>query len=139
VWLFASYSGFESRAQRRLSKLELGSEAILAHVRYEVWSWRSHPRYPWLYLNPQPGHLRLALQASAGAGLYRLHESLDEAVQDASAFGLRVGGDFLLHWHWLGFVIGYAYHHTSAQVGDRLGGTVSAGGHEISLGLSLRF
>lgn len=125
--LYVSWGGFSNRwPTGRLSNLELRTDAVLGHVRYAAWQWRTRDVL---------GQAQLFL----GAGWYRLSESLDDRGRTDSSLGVRGSADFVIHWRWIGFLLGYGYHAATASVSDRLGGTLGAGGHEVSAGLSLRW
>jgi hypothetical protein len=79
------------------------------------------------------------VQISIGGGFYRIAETLDEMQRASSSLGMRAGADVSIYWKWIGFVFGYGYHYAGANVSDQIGGTVAAGGHEVSAGFSVRF
>jgi hypothetical protein len=121
-----SWGSFTSRATKRLDTLELRSDAVLAHVRWAAWRWERR-------------EVMAQAQISLGGGFYRLSETLDEMQRASSSPGLRAGADVSIYWRWIGFIFGYGYHYASASVSDQIGGSVAAGGHEVSAGLSVRF
>ena len=124
--LHVSWGVFSSNATKRLVKLGLRTDALLAHVRYAAWRWE--------------GHVAMAqVQVSIGGGFYGINENFDGTIRDASGAGVRAGADLSMYWRGLGFIFGYGYHLASAALADRIGGSVSAGGHEVSGGFSLRF
>jgi hypothetical protein len=135
VALVGSYGVFESSAVRRLSKLSLRSEAMLLSLRYRVWQTRFGRANGRVGAGPWMAQVTL----SGGAGMYRLDDQLDDITQESGGFGMRGGGDVALYWRWIGFVLGYGYHYAEPRIHDRVGGSVGAGGHEVSAGLGLRF
>jgi hypothetical protein len=85
------------------------------------------------------------IELVAGVGYYTLTEKfVDRALFDgtiahvSSGIGGRFGIDATAYLVGVGFVVGYAYDVTNASVSDRLGGSVKAGGHEITMGLAFR-
>jgi hypothetical protein len=121
-----SWGGFTSRSSKRLDTLELRSDAVLAHVRWAAWRWEKH-------------EVMAQVQLSVGGGFYRIAETLDEMERASSSPGFRAGADVSIYWRWVGFVFGYGYHYAGASVADAIGGSVAAGGHEVSAGFSVRF
>jgi hypothetical protein len=124
--LHLSWGGFNSISTKRLDTLELRTDAVLAHVRYAAWRWEKR-------------EVMAQAQLSIGGGFYRISETFDEMTRAASSAGLRAGADLSIYWRWVGFIFGYGYHLAPATLADRIGGTVSAGGHEVSAGFSVRF
>jgi hypothetical protein len=124
--LHLSWGGFNSTSAKRLDTLELRTDAVLAHVRYAVWRWEKR-------------EVMAQAQVSIGGGFYRIGETFDDMTRSASSAGMRVGADLSTYWRWVGFIFGYGYHLAPATLADRLGGTVGAGGHEVSAGFSVRF
>jgi hypothetical protein len=85
------------------------------------------------------------LDLCAGVGYYVMREDyLDRAVFDTTLthvshhVGGRFGIELAAYAGPLGAVIAYAYHLAPATVSDRIGGSIDAGGHEISIGLAVR-
>ena len=74
-----------------------------------------------------------------GGGWYRIGERIGEERRDAEGWGGRAGLSLTVYWRALGYQVGYAYHATGARLEDGRGGSMSAGGHEVGGGLSLRF
>ena len=124
--LHLSWGGFTSQSAKRLDTLALRTDAVLAHVRYAAWRWENR-------------EVMAQAQLSVGGGFYRIAETFDTMSRAASSAGVRAGADVSIYWRWAGFVFGYGYHLAPAQLADRIGGTVSAGGHEVSAGFSIRF
>jgi len=130
VWLFGSWSGFNSIVQKRTSELRLMTTAVLGHVRvraYDHTFYARGQRYSFI------------VDASLGGGQYRLEEDFDGETRAASSLGARAGAQMTFYWRSIGYGIGYAYHHATARLEDRLGGKIGAGGHEFTGGLSVRF
>jgi hypothetical protein len=135
--LHASLAGYSATATRGDQKLTVSSSMWLFHARF------AFLRQWW---KTADGLVMTQLQGSLGAGGYLMRDRYEDAARPDSAIvhtdqagGWRVGADWSIYWRSLGFVAGYAYHHSAAYVADRLGDSVRAGGHEITAGLSLRF
>ena len=130
LWLLASWSGFSSRAPRRLSELSVVNQAILAHVGFTAWREEFDTGgFPWA----------VRFDLMAGGGLYRISDSLEGEGQEDSGPGARVGAQIGASWKAVGLVFSYGWHMTGARVEDRLGGSLGAGGHELGGGLRLEF
>jgi hypothetical protein len=130
LWLLGSWSGFTSTTFRRLDQLEVSSQAVLAHL--GVTAIEHH-----IEVNDEPTWLRLDL--TAGAGLHILRDELNGETSRDSGPGARLGVQLSYSWRAIGFGVAYGWHLTRVELEDRLGGTLGAGGHEVSAGLSLRY
>lgn len=130
LWLLASWSGFTSVAARRLSELDVYSDALLAHVGFTAWRQEFDTGgFPWA----------ARFDLTAGAGRYRMHDDFDGEGQDVSGPGARFGAQIGASWKAVGLVFSYGWHLTGVEVEDRLGGTLGAGGHEFGGGLRFEF
>jgi len=130
VWLAASWSGFGSIARKRASELHLMTTAVLAHIRVRAYEKNFYSRGQ---------RYSFAVDASLGGGRYRIEDSFDGETRSDSSPGGRAGLQLSFYWRMVGYSLGYAYDHASARLEDQLGGSVAAGGHEFTGGLSLRF
>jgi hypothetical protein len=81
----------------------------------------------------------------AGFGRYVLHESFVDRnlspmvyKQDDASFGGFAGVEANLTLGAFRAMIAYGYHVAPAQIADRVRGSVTAGGHEVSIGLGVR-
>jgi len=135
--VYGSLAGYSASSTRGDQKLTVSSSMWAFHARYALL------RHWW---KTADGLVMTQLEGSMGAGGYLVRDRYEDAarpddpiVHTDRAGGWRVGGDWSIYWRSLGFVAGYAFHRSSAYVADRLGNSVRAGGHEITLGLSLRF
>lgn len=133
--LMGSLAGYSSSATRGDQRLFVSSSMWLFQVRYAPWrhSFRG-------------AEVMMQAEAAFGAGGYLLRDRLEDTsrpgealVKSDRAGGFRVGADYSIYWRWLGAVIGYGFHRSPAYVADRLGGSLRAGGHELTAGVSLRF
>jgi hypothetical protein len=105
----------------------LTSDALLAHLRYAVWR-----RYSYNYRS------MAQLQLSAGTGAWRLDGNTASAVHRSTSSGFRGGADLGFYCGVVGLVFGYGWTYAPAFISDSAGGRVEAGGHEVTIGLSLR-
>ena len=135
--LFGSYASYTNGVSETESKLSLSSQRFGLDLRYAVLR-ASSSEDTWKFT--------AQIEASVGVGYYVMREDfLDRAIFDTTlthsdhSVGERLGLDATAYVGPLGFVVGYAYHHAAASVSDRLGASVDAGGHEISLGLAFRY
>ena len=115
------------------TRLSITSTAWLVDARYAIVRAGSEP-------------LLAQLELVAGTGRFSIREELvDRALfdgtkaQSATALGGRFGLDATLFLGPVGFVVGYAYDVAPASVHDRLGGSVDASAHELTVGLAARF
>lgn len=130
IWVAGSWAGFGSVARKRASELSLMTTAVLAHLRvrgYDKTFYARGQRYSFV------------IDATFGAGRYRIEDTFDGETRSASSPGVRGGAQMTFYWRAIGYSLGYAYNHASARLEDQLGGSVSAGGHEFTGGLSVRF
>ncbi|MFI5297076.1 MAG: hypothetical protein ACHREM_03180 [Polyangiales bacterium] len=98
----------------------------------------------WTFVDASIAPVRLRASALGGFGRYVIKQTyIDPAIapttyeQDAGSYGGTLGVDASLFVMGFTAVVGYAYHYAPASVSDRIGGTVQAGGHEISLGVGI--
>lgn len=130
LWLVGSMVGFTSRGPRRLDTLEVSNQAVIGQVGVTAFDVEQ-------VANDQP--LSIRLDVLAGAGVYRIADSLGDVSRSDTGPGLRAGSQITLSWRAIGLVMAYGHHFTRAHLSDRLGGQLDAGGHEIGAGLSLRW
>jgi hypothetical protein len=118
-------------ADRDSAQLRLQSGALLGMV-----------RWTFARVGDTDTHVDAALQG--GLGRYFIKETyLDPAIspqtyeKDAGDWGGTVGLQASATFSGFVGVLGYGFHTTPAGISDRIGGTVQAGGHEISLGVGV--
>ncbi len=118
-------------ADRDSAQLRLQSAAILGMARWSFWR-----------TGGDDWHFDATLQG--GFGRYAIKETyLDPAIspqtyeQDDGAWGGTGGLQASLTMSGFVAVLGYGFHYAPATVSDRIGGTVQAGGHELSVGLGV--
>jgi hypothetical protein len=118
-------------ADRDSAQLRLQSAALLGVAR---WAFYRTGNDDW--------HFDATLQG--GFGRYAIKETyLDPAIspqtyeQDDGAWGGMAGLQASLTFSGFVAVAGYGFHYAPATVSDRIGGTVQAGGHELSIGLGV--
>ena len=118
-------------ADRDSAQLRLQSAAVLGVAR---WAFYRTGGDDW--------HLDATLQG--GFGRYAIKETyLDPAIasqtyeQDDGAWGGMAGLQASLTLAGFSVVAGYGFHYAPATISDRIGGTVQAGGHELSIGLGV--
>ena len=118
-------------ADRDSAQLRVQSAALLGMARWSFWR-----------TGGDEWHLDTTLQG--GFGRYAIKETyLDPAIspqtyeQDDGAWGGTVGLQASLTLSGFVAVAGYGFHYAPATVTDRIGGTVQAGGHELSIGLGV--
>jgi hypothetical protein len=135
--LSASFAQFTNGVSEGETKLSLTSQRFGADLKFAP-LWFHGGKELW-----ESWSVRVDL--CAGAGYYVMREDyLDRAVFDTTLTHVshHVGGRFGIELAGylgpLGFVIAYAYHLAPATVSDRIGGSIDAGGHEISFGFALR-
>jgi hypothetical protein len=121
-----------SGADRGTAKLRLSSGAVLAVARFAVARTNSK-------------HIGAELSAVAGAGQYLIRETFVDPNLSAMVFAqsdARWGGfggaEASVHGHSFRVMLAYAYHYGPATIGDRIRGTIDAGGHELSFGIGVR-
>jgi hypothetical protein len=129
--LYASGLYAINGADRDSAQLRLQSGAVLGMV-----------RWTFARAGDTSTHVDAALQG--GLGRYFIKETyLDPAIspqtyaKDAGDWGGTVGVQGSLTFSGFVAVVGYGFHTTPAAISDRIGGTVQAGGHEISLGVGV--
>lgn len=98
----------------------------------------------WTFVDTAVAPVRLRAAVVGGFGRYVIQQTyVDPAIspttyeQDAGSYGGTLGADASLFVSGFTAVVGYAYHYAPASIGDRIGGTVQAGGHELSLGVGI--
>jgi hypothetical protein len=118
-------------ANRDSAQLRLQSGALLGMVR-------------WTFFRAGDPDAMFDLAAQGGFGRYLIKETyIDPALSsqtfehDDGDWGGTGGIQASLESHGFLAVVGYGFHYTPASISDRIGGTVQAGGHEISLGLGV--
>jgi hypothetical protein len=118
-------------ADRDSAQLRLQSGAILALARWSVFR-----------VSDAAARVDVALQG--GFGRYVIKETyLDPAIspqtyeKDDGAWGGTVGVQGSLTLSAFLAVLGYGFHYAPATIADRIGGTVQAGGHEMSIGVGV--
>lgn len=130
LWLYASWSGFTSLSDRRLGQLRVTNQVLLAQV--GLTALRRD-----LAISSERFAIRIDLVA--GGGLYSLSDDLDGVSRSERGPGGRAGGQVTFSWRSLGFIVAYGFHLASASLDDRVGGSLRAGGNEVSGGLAIRF
>jgi hypothetical protein len=118
-------------ANRDSAQMRLQSAAALGMVR-------------WAFVRAGDSDSIFDLAVQGGFGRYVIKETyLDPALSsqtfehDSGDWGGTAGIQASLASHGFLAVLGYGYHVTPASISDRIGGTVSAGGHEVSIGLGV--
>lgn len=118
-------------ADRDSAQLRLQSAAVLGVARWSFWR-----------TGGDDWHFDATLQG--GFGRYAIKETyLDPSIspqtyeQDDGAWGGTAGLQASLTFSGFVAVAGYGFHYAPATVSDRIGGTVQAGGHELSIGLGV--
>jgi hypothetical protein len=131
VALLASAHYLISGADRDAAHLRLQSGAVLGMVR---WSF--------VRAGDENAHFDAALQG--GFGRYLIKETyIDPAIaptlyeKSDGQFGGTVGALGTLTFSSFMAVAGYGFHYAPATITDRIGGTVQAGGHEVSIGVGV--
>jgi len=129
--LLASADYAINGADRDSAQLRLQSGAVLGMLRWSVWR-----------VGDDDMHFEAALQG--GFGRYAIKETyLDPALspqtyeKDAGAWGGTAGAQVSFDVSGFVAVLGYGFHYAPATIADRIGGTVQAGGNEISIGLGV--
>lgn len=132
--LLASWSGFSSLGARGGSELEVTQQTLLAQLAFSVYR-----RAFAFELEEDEGReaITLDLAAVTGGGVTFLSDELEGAGSSARGAIGRSGAQLRASWRAVGLVFAYGWHYSRVAVGDRLGGELGAGGHEISGGLSL--
>lgn len=133
LWLYASWSGFTSLAQRRLGELRVSNQALLLQAGLTVF------RRDDVLAAALPEPLSIRIDVLAGGGLYWMSDELDGASQSARGPGVRAGSQLTMSWRSFGFIVAYGLHLARPSLEDRLDGELGAGGNEFGAGLALRF
>jgi hypothetical protein len=134
LWIYGSLHTYARSPQHTRDKLDVSSRAALLELRVRVL------QHDW-HCETAGSRFRVGveLQLAAGGGWYRLADDLDGKGASVQGPGLRVGGSAAFYLGWAGIVLAYGYNVAPASIGDRLGGRLHAGGHELATGLALRF
>jgi hypothetical protein len=129
--LLASAHYVLNGADRDSAQLRLQSGAVLGMLR-------------WSFFREGDANAHFDATLQGGFGRYAIKETyLDPALssqtyeQDAGAWGGTVGLQASLTVAGFVAVAGYGFHYAPATIGDRIGGTVQAGGNELSIGLGV--
>ena len=133
LWLYASWSGFTSLAQRRLGELRVSNRALLLQAGLTVF------RRDDLLADAVRSPLSIRIDVLAGGGLYSLSDELDGASHSARGPGARAGAQATVSWRSFGFIVAYGLHLARPSLEDRVDGELRAGGNEFGAGLALRF
>jgi hypothetical protein len=119
-----------------------GADRDSAHLRLQSGAGLGIVRWTVVRLGEADAHFDAALQG--GFGRYAIKETyIDPALssqtyeQDAGAWGGMVGAQASFDVSGFVAIVGYGFHYAPATISDRIGGTVQAGGNEISIGLGV--
>jgi hypothetical protein len=124
-----------------------GSDRGDAHLRLVSGAVLGLARWSFLRLGEREvdGKVFFDGNVSAGFGRYVIREtyydtslSPDQFHKDDGAYGGQVGVEGAVTAFGFRASLGYAFHHAAATISDRIGGSVNAGGHELSLGIGVR-
>ena len=131
VSLLASALYAINGADRDSAQLRLQSGAVLGMAR-------------WTFARVGDDNLHLDLALQGGFGRYVIKETyLDPAIapqtyaKDDGAWGGTGGAQASFVFSGFLGVVGYGFHYAPASIADRIGGTVQAGGHELSFGIGV--
>lgn len=127
----ASYFG-QGATREGYAKLMVTSESLLIGGRYAFLRFDTAP-------------VLAQLEVTVAGGRYWLKETFTDPLlssqtytANGSSLGFALGLDASIHVGPFRTVVGYAYHYAPATIGNRIGGTTEAGGHEISFGFGVR-
>ncbi|MGZ3449789.1 MAG: hypothetical protein ACXVEF_09335 [Polyangiales bacterium] len=134
--LFAAGGYYGHGATREgFGKLMLTSESLLLGLRYAIK--RS---------DVVEKVMQLQLEGWAAGGAYFIRETYSDPllsaqtyVRDGSSAGFAGGLDASMTILAIRFIAGYAYHYAPASVSNEIGGVARAGGHQLTLGLGIRW
>jgi hypothetical protein len=130
LWLLGSWSGWSTSGVRRLSELTVDNRALLAQIGFTAYREEfDTDGVAWW----------LRADLSAGAGLYTISDDLEGEAHRDRGPGARLGGQIAAGWRGIGLALSYGWHITGARIDDRVGGSISAGGHEFGAGLRFQY
>ena len=122
-----------SASMRRIEPeetLTIRSAAYLVQVGYTPWRHEFEMKNTtWFVL----------VEGFAGAGLYTIRDELGSRSHSDVGPGGTAGARLAIGSGIWSFAVRYGYHLTAAHIEDRLGGELSAGGHDIGIEMGVRF